>query len=1180
MIKFKEYMTKDIRIGYWNIDSAGKKLNEPVIINKLNNFDIICLAETHSRPSDDALELEGYKLFPKLRLDTMHAHRFFGGLAIFVRSSLLKGVKIEDSESSELMWMKLSKKFFNLDEDLFICNSYVTPVTSKVGARMQPVFEIMENETVIYSRLGTTLICGDMNARTSIEDDFIDRSQAKNRDSALDIASTPCSTRQNLDTRPPGSDNHGPELLNFCKISDMRILNGRVLGDSLGNFTCYTDHGKPSVIDYMIYSGRALSDIAYFKVHEPLAHYSPHCIISTVIKTKQFRLSTQIDNETGTTDFCNFYWKKDSSQTYQAAMNAPTNLMKLENLLNDDDITVEIMTNSLSDIMIQAAITAGIKRRKPKGKNRKKKRKHKKWYDRDCSALYDKLRKLGRRLHNNPGCTAVLNEFRQTRRQYKKLLRYKKHFFKASMFEQLDELRKTDSPAYWDLFEKLRELDKPKVTNPISSTEWVRYFEQHVNASLKSLQACKEKQRENYVNDNINTISSELDSNIIEDEIRQCIKKLKNSKSAGTDYILNEMIKASEQSIIPILTKLFNKIFSTQHFPTAWQNNTLTPIFKKGDTSNPSNYRGIAVSSSICKLYCSVLKNRLQAFSDTNDLIPDCQIGYRKNCRTSDHILTLKSVIDKYLQKTIKQKLHCCFVDFKAAFDSISRNALFYKLLKMQIGGTFLASIRAMYKNVNLTVKVDGKVSEFFKSSLGVKQGCTLSPLLFNLFVADLPKIFDDKCDPVTVNDRKLGCLMFADDLIILSQSAAGLQNALKNLENYCTEWGLKINISKTKIIIFTSSSKLIKSVDFYIDNQIIERVREYCYLGTIISLNGSFNPAINHLNTQAKRALFKLSQIDIRHNVQVAIHLYKSLVLPIAFYGAEIWAPFYVKKLSDSGDNLYTVCDKFPLENLNLKFCKYILGVKRNCRNAAVRGELGLRPLLIELLGRACNYWMRICEYDTSSLVYNSYVDNKSNPESWAAMIKKICTLGDAQDLWDNQGSQTKRASHKKLQDTIIQKYDSCWLQDLNKLEHNKLRTYAKLKSTHKLEPYLTWSCKPQQRSNITKLRISDHKLQIELGRHQRPQVDADRRYCTRCNNLIDDEYHAIMKCTKYQSVRSTVFDNLNGYTTFGELSDHDKFLFIMKLGDDIEIFNTISPLFSDIIQYDENEQETDEGV
>ena len=242
----------------------------------------------------------------------------------------------------------------------------------------------------------------------------------------------------------------------------------------------------------------------------------------------------------------------------------------------------------------------------------------------------------------------------------------------------------------------------------------------------------------------------------------------------------------------------------------------LTPIHERGNITPPSNYRGIAISSNMSKLFCSVLHNRLFTFSDAHNLLPDCQIGYRSKFRTTGHILTLKSVITylskkihKYIKKCTKKRLFCCFVDFKAAFDSISRMSLLYKLLKMDIGGNFLLVLRHMYESVTYAIKTRKGISDDFPSIRGVKQGCILSPLLFNLFVADLPDIFTENCDPVVIHDRPLSCLMFADDLVLLSETAHGLQNSLTNLGNYCDQWGLDVNLDKTKIISSTSSEKL-----------------------------------------------------------------------------------------------------------------------------------------------------------------------------------------------------------------------------------------------------------------------------------------------------------------------------------------------------------------------------------
>ena len=142
--------------------------------------------------------------------------------------------------------------------------------------------------------------------------------------------------------------------------------------------------------------------------------------------------------------------------------------------------------------------------------------------------------------------------------------------------------------------------------------------------------------------------------------------------------------------------------------------------------------------------------------------------------------------MDKYLRR--KKWLYCCFIDFRAAFDTLFRKALIFKLLQRNIGGSFLRTIQSMYSSIEYCVKIGNQVSDKFSSGVGVKQGCVLSPLLSNLFVRDLPSSITVYCDPVELWNEQMNCLQFADDLVVMSQSALGLQNALRQLENYCSQ--------------------------------------------------------------------------------------------------------------------------------------------------------------------------------------------------------------------------------------------------------------------------------------------------------------------------------------------------------------------------------------------------------
>ena len=120
-------------------------------------------------------------------------------------------------------------------------------------------------------------------------------------------------------------------------------------------------------------------------------------------------------------------------------------------------------------------------------------------------------------------------------------------------------------------------------------------------------------------------------------------------------------------------------------------------------------------------------------------------------------------------------------------------------------------------------IKINNETTRCFRTYKGVKQGCILSPRLFNIFLNDLPEIFDNSCNPVNLGtDQKINCLMYADDLIILSESEEGLQECMHKLDKYTDKWGLKINIDKTKVMIIQKGGRK-KLAKFYCGDNILK---------------------------------------------------------------------------------------------------------------------------------------------------------------------------------------------------------------------------------------------------------------------------------------------------------------------------------------------------------------------
>ena len=337
--------------------------------------------------------------------------------------------------------------------------------------------------------------------------------------------------------------------------------------------------------------------------------------------------------------------------------------------------------------------------------------------------------------------------------------------------------------------------------------------------------------------------SAELNRNFTMDELKATIKALKNKKAVGPDRIANEFIKLANEDILKLILSYLNLNLNKGLTCSEWCLDLIALIHKDGAKDDPNNYRGICIMNALLKILCTLLNSRLTSFCDKKNLINNEQIGFRKNNRTSDHILTIKATVNKYVNDVQNKKLYACFIDFQKAFDSVWHEALFRKLENNGINGNFLDLIKNIYKKTKCAVKLRDKTTKFFGYEKGVQQGNPLSPLLFNLFINDIFEAVKNG-GPVSLDDTNFfNALMYADDLIIMATSKEELQKSLDNLKVFCDKWKLNINYKKTKCMVF-SKGTCRKDPKFTIDSKSIETTKEFKYLGiTIKSAKCSFSP-------------------------------------------------------------------------------------------------------------------------------------------------------------------------------------------------------------------------------------------------------------------------------------------------------------------------------------------------
>ena len=418
-----------------------------------------------------------------------------------------------------------------------------------------------------------------------------------------------------------------------------------------------------------------------------------------------------------------------------------------------------------------------------------------------------------------------------------------------------------------------------------------------------------------------------------------------------------------------------------------------------------------------------------------------------------------------------------------------------------------------------------------------MRQGCPLSPILFNLYINDLLNDLNEySFDSVHLSDKlQITCLAYAYDIILISKSALGLQNLLNCLHKFCEKWKMKVNTTKTKCITFQKKNKVNKSEIFRIGNANLSNVAEFVYLGLKINAVGSFKESLNLLGDKAKKACFSLNKNfklkDIP--IKIALKLFDATVLPILTYGAEVWAAF------ERAD--YDSWEKSPIEQVHLNFCKHILGVNRSTPNMLCRAELGRIPLKAVTDLKILGFFKHISEQNDDGLLKSAIETEKGirkNNKSINLLMKFIEDINTIHE--DNFHLLPKRRQKTKM----FNMYQHIWRARVtNTIKGN---TYSQFKNRISLEPYLSLIRNRKHMVQFSKLRLSDHKLMIELGRHNK--IPREKRVCPLCKLGIEDEVHFTLKCQFFQKPRSTFLSALKKRcTSFSGLAENQKLHFLL---------------------------------
>ena len=357
------------------------------------------------------------------------------------------------------------------------------------------------------------------------------------------------------------------------------------------------------------------------------------------------------------------------------------------------------------------------------------------WCDRDCLR---KKREASRALNRfqKTGLDVDKATYREKRSEYKSTLSEKKKQYKITIHQALLD-NKRNSNKFWETVRSARR--KRKKQPEIDIKIWQNHF-QTILGQVEKHDRSQTQAKDDVQGSNSERFIPELDNPITEQEVRQAIKNLKTGKASGLDNICAEFLKYAENFVVPFLTKLFKKLYDRSYFPLDWCKSVIIHLFKKGEDSNPDNYRGISLLSIVSKVFTAILNKRLYAWAENEEKISKEQASFRKGYSTIDHIFTLITMVKSNLDSRKGDKVYVAFIDYKKAFDTVDRDKLWETLEKIKTSSKMVHILKAMY----FCVRWGANISDFFACPQGVKQGCLLSPLIFSLLISEVANFFEE----------------------------------------------------------------------------------------------------------------------------------------------------------------------------------------------------------------------------------------------------------------------------------------------------------------------------------------------------------------------------------------------------------------------------------------------------
>jgi hypothetical protein len=930
--------SKTVNIGTWNVRTLKEDFKLVKLLSEIKRLkiDILGVSETHwTKEIEESFEEDHHVVLHSCRSDDLHRQ----GVAIILSKKIAECMTDYELISERIMSVTLELK----DGPLTLFQVYA-PDTSYSDVEIDMFYEQLQDRINLIPRKNNLIILGDFNAKIG-HDAYINWPDIAGR---FTIGSANAS---------------GETLLQFCAMNDLGIMNTFYQHKKHRLVTWTSPDGKTqNQIDFFLIKQSSKCNIKNCRVYNSADIGSDHSLLlsTCVFELQKRKVVKKIPRKFN----IDRLKQPEIAEDFQVKIGrAFAPLLDLETNVDELYESFKNTTNKITKEVVGY-----------------RKSKQVEGMSAETSKLCEKRRAARIEMIKNPRSAPIQVRYRNLNKQVKAEVKKTKQENLEKKVTCLEEDFKANNSR--NLFKTVRELEG----RPKKSLTMVKDKQGKKHSQLNEVMLCWEEHFKVHLNtafphdpdavldipDSPTNTQNEHPPTTV--EIIEAVKSMKRGKAPGIDEITSEVIKMAGEPMIRMLEKISKQVWNEEKSPKDWSRMLVSPIHKKGDKLDPANYRAISLLSIPGKVFLRVLLNRMR--NKIEEKTKESQYGFRPGRGTVDAIFIVRQVMQKARERKID--LHFNFVDFKAAFDTVWRKALWKMLRSIGIGSKIVNIIEQLYDQTECVVVINGHITQWFTVTVGVRQGCLLSPILFNIFLEFVMNELQS-LQPTLKLDQNLSTdIRYADDTTLISAIFNKLGITTNELEASCQKWGMKVNSAKCNVISNDPDN-------IQIDGENVKKVQQFVFLGSVVPGTTSDVKRRIGLASSAFGRLKEKIWSNRKISIPLKIRLFYSLIVPIAIYASETWT--------------LIVEDERRLNSFEMKCLRSILGVslRDRLRNQKIRQLLNVDKSLTDMVRKKRMQWfghvVRLPKCSYVNIAYKQDFDGKRPkgrpPKRWSDQLR-----------------------------------------------------------------------------------------------------------------------------------------------------------------------------------------------